>query len=217
MPFATCNGIAISRAEIVEPLRGVWVADVELDSMDVLSGSAVLLLGDVEWRGTVQPGRSAVDGGRAKARLIGGNDGLRKPIPSRYYLGPTLGVVVASVLMECNETLSPTAGDLASWIVARWQRTSGSAGKALEAVCSAAEYSWRVLRDGTVWVGFETWPDLEGKQTEVGAYSFSAAKAYSPEYSPLVAPGMSVGGQHVSSVMTLLSASSLRQEVWFDD
>ena len=66
MPTATANGLPVLRAEVVETYQGNWVAALDVDSNEVLSGALELVIGEITWRGTIVPGRSGLDGGHVR-------------------------------------------------------------------------------------------------------------------------------------------------------
>jgi len=69
----------------------------------------------------------------------------------------TLADVLGDALSESGEALSGTSSGLA--IACRlWHRTEGAAARTVAAVAAAAGYGWRVLADGSVWLGVEGWP-----------------------------------------------------------
>ena len=151
------GGAAILRAVVLLPLAGVWSCDLDVDTDDELAGAVTIEVdGAVAFRGTVIEG--AVTHGLWRGRVVGGAAGLRRALPALAYLDATRADVVRDALAEAGETLSSTSGSLAA-AVARFHRAEGAAARAIDATAAALGYGWRVLADGTVWLGAEAWPD----------------------------------------------------------
>lgn len=149
---------AVTRCDVTFPRRGVWCADVDLDAETAPSGRVSLVVdGGPTWSGTVISG--GVSHGLWSGRIVGGAGGLRGTIEARAYRNATLADVVADVLTDTQESVTPTMGDLGI-AAALWHRVRGSGSAALGSVADAAGYGWRVLADGGVWMGAETWPAL---------------------------------------------------------
>ncbi len=158
MSELTINGsAAILRATVHLPLSGVWSADIEVDTDEDLAGACTLEADGAAWlSGTVIEG--AVAHGLWRGRIVGGAGGLRGTLDPRAYRDATLADVLGDALRESGESLSSTSSTLA--VAARlWHRTEGAAARTVAAVAAAAGYGWRVLADGTVWLGAESWPD----------------------------------------------------------
>lgn len=148
------NGKPVLRATILAPRVGAWVADVVVDTDEDLIGAQDLTIEGVTLRAAVHRGGVAYQ--RWSGRLVGGSAGLPEPVEPVNQFTTTLAIALADVLREAGETLSPTSADLSA-PVSRWHRAAGTAANAVADVARAAGYAWRVLFDGTVWVGAETW------------------------------------------------------------
>ncbi len=178
MSAVTLGGRAVTLATITLPASGVWCADVDVDTADEITGRAELVVdGGPTWSGTVVSG--GVSHGLWRGRIVGGAGGLRTTLPALAYRNATLADVLRDVLSEAAEVLSPTSADL-SYAVALWQRTRGLGASAVAEIALAAGYVWRVLADGTVWMGVETWHDageleltLLDRNTRGGIYTIS--------------------------------------------
>lgn len=166
-PSPTVNGLRLLVARITEPRIGAWTADIEHDGSEALSGTVKLSLDGETWTGTVDTlpdgaAASKVEAGRVKSRIVGGGGGLSKELPARSYSNPsgalTLATILTDILREAGETLSSTA-ETPGTALTNWVRGVGTAAAALKAVTAKAGLSWRILRDGTLWVGTETWPE----------------------------------------------------------
>lgn len=90
-------------------------------------------------------------------RVVGGAGGLQLNTTPQGYANVPAQSLVTALLNNVGETLSTTAQvpttTLPQWIVRREQTST-----ALTRVADALGVIWRVLPDGTVWMGNDTWP-----------------------------------------------------------
>lgn len=164
--MTTLNGQPLLALHLVIPRVGAWTADVEVDSdAGPADGAAATL--DLEgrvWRGTVV--RGAAPYGRWSGRIVGGAGGLMRELPPVALASTTLRAVLEEALRAAGETVAPTADTLTA-AVARWHRTRAPGSTAVAEVARYAGLPWRVLADGTVWVGAETWAPLTVTDVDV--------------------------------------------------
>lgn len=157
MSALAIGGRAVTLCTITFPLAGAWTADVDVDTDEDITGRASIVCdGGPTWAGAVVSG--GVTHGLWRGRLVGGAGGLRSTLDPLAYRSATLADVLRDALSEGGETLSTASGSLAS-SAALWHRARGTAAATVAAVAGAAGYGWRVLADGSVWLGTETWPD----------------------------------------------------------
>src|SRR5688500_17563583 len=172
--MATANGEPLLSANIKLQETGKWEADLEIDL--AREGSAEQFAPDdtgkiritlehegAEFVGTVLSGDAR--GERFECRMVGGAGGLDTELPAASYLsavGVKLSQPVGDVLTGAGETLSDTVAEEAlEERLPRWSRSEGKAIRALERIVQAAKFNWRVLRDGTIWFGVDTFPESE--------------------------------------------------------
>jgi len=140
------------------PARGVWTATLDLDATEAPSGRVSIACdGAAPLVGTVL--RGAVGGSVARVLVVGGAGGLRGELAALALQQGTLGDVLAATLREAGETLSATSATLADRATARWHRAAGPAARAVASLAATAGMTWRVLRDGTVWLGVDAFDD----------------------------------------------------------
>lgn len=158
MSALTLGGAPVTRCVIHLPLRGVWCADVDVDAAEAPAGRVTLSAdGGPAWSGTVVGG--AVSHGLWSGRVVGGAGGLRAELDPRAHRNARLADVLVDVLADAGEALAAGSGDLGA-AVDLWHRARGSGAGAVGHVADAAGYGWRVLADGSVWLGAEAWPAL---------------------------------------------------------
>lgn len=172
--MTTLNALPLLSLHLVVPRVGAWTADVEVDGdAGPADGAAATLdLDGRVWRGTVV--RGAAPYGRWSGRVVGGAGGLMRDLPAVALANTTLRAVLEEALRAAGETIAPTSDALTA-AVARWHRTRAPGSTAVAEVARAAGLPWRVLADGTVWVGAETWAalavadvDVMGREPVVG-------------------------------------------------
>jgi hypothetical protein len=75
-------------------------------------------------------------------------------------------------------------------------------------------YTWRTLRDGTVWLGTDTFAELDSEADTVAAFPDLGLTVIAPQAAPLARPGTTIDGVEIHDVITRLDGSSVRQELW---
>lgn len=155
---ATLAGLPILRAELVMPSSGVWTAMVEASGTTGLVGRVVLDDGGIQFRGTVRTG--GVYSGRVQAAITGGAGALSTPVDAKPYRAATAKAVISDLLNSVGETLSLDSDPaVLATLLPFWQRHQASAGVNLtRLVHDVLDANWRVKRDGTIWVGRDSYP-----------------------------------------------------------
>jgi hypothetical protein len=159
MSFLTFNDRAALTAEIVMPRAGAWVARCTLDSTTPVEGRVVVRVydGGMTLTGTVLEGGVAAD--TAAITVVGGAGGLSKPISAKSYRAITVRTVLTEILAAGGESLSGTSDpSIVTAVLPKYVREAGRVIDAIRELMDAIGATWRVLADGTVWVGRDTWP-----------------------------------------------------------
>ena len=154
MAEITANGARVTACSLCVPRVGAWVADLDVDSAEALTGAVALTIDGATWRGTVH--RGGLVAGSWRGRVVGGAGGLPGTLAAVALRGSTLSDVLAGALLDAGETLASTAGSLSA-VAPLWHRLEGAASTAVADVARAAGYAWRTLADGSVWVGADAW------------------------------------------------------------
>jgi hypothetical protein len=211
----SCNGKSLLSASIQEPRVGMWTAVIDVDSDVDLSGSVTIEIDGASWVGTITRGKQYA--GRVHAQVVGGAGKLASVIDAKHYLGVPMLSVLNDLMNDTGEKLSPTTdSDVRNHAVSRWARTQDKAGKALRQVADETSSSWRVLRDGSIWLGAETWAEIKPTYDEIDQVPGRDSISIAPT-SPIVTPGSTFVGRHVSRVTTRLDeGAGLRQEILFE-
>ncbi len=191
---------------------GAWHADLELDSDAALSGAVTLEEEGITFVGTVV--RSGSFGGRTRARVVGGSGGLSKALPARNYASGVLklSTVIGDILREAGETLSSTSdASILSAQLPKWHREAGLASHALVQAVDAAGAVWRVLRDGTIWVGAETWPIVSPAHVLIDEDWCDGVLTIAPD-APELLPGTTFLGHRIEMVRHYSGPGGLRTD-----
>src|SRR5512136_364223 len=143
----TLNGKPCTRVSLHVPEAGAWLAEITVADAGQFAGSAVLVVGGIEWRGPVDPERSGVFSDVAYVRLVGGL-GWSKVIPRQAYANDAgvkaskVAADAAALVGEAVGTFEPAQPRLAS----PFARRVGAASHALEA--AAGGVPWYVDASG---------------------------------------------------------------------
>lgn len=216
MSIYTVNGLPILHARICMPRRGVWhgLVSVQAEAVDGLEAAVELGLGDVTLTGMAR--RSGAHVGRVELLVVGGAGGLSTELQGRYYVDAQARLPVGDILDETGETLSTTVDATAlEPVLARWTRRRGPAGVSLGELAKALGVGWRVLGDGTVWLGAETWPELELEHDVIAEWPAHDSAELAVDALTLT-PGVVHRERRVSYVQHLVQAAQLRTTVWYE-
>jgi hypothetical protein len=222
--FATLNGTPVFEGVICIPRVGTWTADLSIDRDTAVTGACTLAIdGGLTLRGTAD--RTGVWLGTARLQVVGGANGLGKTARPQHYRQTTLRAVLADLLATAGERLAASADpttlalSFPMWATIAQPIGQMVAGLLEDSRLSAAT-AWRVLPDGTLWVGQETWPDS-------GLVSLTDYQdlAEAPEdgsvelgvEAPQLLPGTTLEGRRVSYVEHRLTGEKARTCLWLED
>lgn len=152
------DGTALVSLVLRLPFVGVWTADVEVPATTAPVGAVTLTADTGEtFRGAVLSG--GLSAGVWRGVLVGGAGGLRRALDPTHYHGATAADVVLDALSLAGEARAPGGADLSAIALQRWVRRAQSAARTVADVAQLAAVPWRVLADGTVWIGADAWDD----------------------------------------------------------
>ena len=214
MSLVLANGIDVVRGNIRLPRIGVWDADLVVNSVALMTGSVAITSdqGTFALRGSVL--RSGVFEGSQHVRVVGGAGGLvTRDTPPRYYQGATAKLVFGDILASVGEKISPLATGLDT-VLARWVVMGGPSRDALAALLGRS--SWRILPDGTVWTGAETWPAPPNVRFDTLDRRYNDGMSILGVERPWLMPGTTLAGGRVSYVTHRINSTEVRTDVMFD-
>jgi hypothetical protein len=170
MAFLTLNGRDVFAATLTVPRARAWRFDavVDAESVEGLTGQVELTLdeGRSSWKGTAV--WSGENFGKVELRAVGGAGGLATVLPGQSYRQIAAGAVLADILGAAGETLDTASTPAAlDTLLPHWSRVAGPCCLQLEQLVVALGATWRVLANGRIWVGVETWPAAPAFEAEV--------------------------------------------------
>ncbi len=217
MAQASVNGAAVVKGSVVLPARGAWIAELELDADDTLptgQHAATLDLGSQSLTGTVATDRQGVYAGKLTARLVGGGNGLATILTARKYRGVPLSIPLTDILNETGERLSSTSASATlTYPLPHWARARGPASSALECLLTAAGATWRILPDGALWVGVNTYPAATFDGEVIEERHGGSWKLLSPNSGTLL-PATTLFDRQVNAVVYRIASDSFKAEAW---
>lgn len=226
MALLTAQGLAVIEATLCLYRIGVWTADLVVDAPSpgeqaLLSGAITLAVNDgaLEFKGTAVPGRSGEFLDAGHLLVVGGGGGLQRLTTAKHYQQATVRIVLGDLLRAAGETLAAaTDAAVLATQLDRWttlgRRTIGAALSSLVGT-AAAGTAWRVLPDGTVWLGQETWPDA-GIDYDILNRSPREALLEIGVEAPLLVPGTTLDGKRVSYVEHRVAGGHVRTTVYLE-
>lgn len=212
MPDILFNGAPVVRATISMPRHGAWLAEVEVASPTASTSRCVIDVGGMLFNGTVR--RGGVWQNTCRYSVVGGTNGLRSELPSKFYSNVPLSIPVRDLLTEIGQPISTTSDNLQTFLP-KWLRMAGQAATCLEALLAEASAFWRILDDGKLWYGLDSWPELTAAASILDE-DHSVSMAEVSTETPVLRPGVTWQGRRVSYVVHRLAPSSSRTEVWFE-
>jgi hypothetical protein len=232
MALLTLNGAPVIKGSIRLPRVGVWSADLTLDTAIPISGPVTLVTADGAFSLSGTGYREGVFLGTLSLRVIGGAGGLStapggvgKTLPAKYYENAPLSLVLGDILTACGEKLSPTFDTaVTSLLLRKWTRFAGTGKQCIARLFDNIATSWRILADGTFWVGTDTYPPAPSSQFDVVDRHFGEGRIIIGVQQPFLMPGTLLtisssatsGTQNVSYVTYDIRPGTIRAEVWFE-
>lgn len=223
MALVTANGAGVVSAVITMPRVGAWHAELVVDSDAGVVGACTLAIdGGLTLNGTAK--RAGVWQDTTFVRLVGGAGGLGKTARPQHYRSVSIRTVLQDLARASGELIAATADaavlatQLVYWTTVA-QPVSDVLGR-LMADPRVAGAAWRILPDGTLWVGRESWPDA--RLADVIDYQRIAeapheGKAELGFEAPRLLPGQALGARRVSAVEHTVRDGSVRTLAWFED
>ncbi len=219
MPFATVAGLPVVAGKLCLPRAGNWHGDFALDAASAPTGKVQVALaeGELVFEGTVLRGGAPYQ--TALVRVVGGAGGLTQDAAAKFYQGVTLQNVLEDVLGDADEVLSGTvSADVLATQLPAWATIQQPTGEVLSSLALVPGVPWRMLPDGSIWLGAESWPAAAGQAgwqllqdaPELGRQILAADV-------PNLLPGQTFGGRQVSYVEHRIEAGKLRAHVYYED
>lgn len=218
MAHSTLNGADILSGSITLPRQGVWQAELVIVATSAPTGPVRLRIGSrLELSGVVV--RSGGFAGKITVWVAGGAGGLARQLPSKWYLGAPRRLPLTDLVEEAGERLSTTtdAALLDEVLSPGWTRLRGPAAEALARLLEGTGASWRILPDGSLWAGPETWPTAQGMaDLVVLEEDRSRGRLVLATEAPQLLPGQTLRGDRVSDVELTIEPERIRIEAYLE-
>ncbi len=223
MALVTANGLTAFDFQMRRPRVGAWHADMYVDSPDALSGRVTLVIDD-DFRTFIGTAiRTGEFGGTAQLRVVAGAGGLGLTASPKYYNSTTVGIVLGDLLSGAGEQLAATAdaGVLAT-AIGSWTTPALPVGTVIAALLQAAApaAAWRMLPNGTLWVGLESWPaaGVDSSTYQIMEEEHEQASMLVMGDRPEIDPGTTFEGRRVSYVQDdVPHVAAVQTRIWFED
>lgn len=215
----TIDNRAVIQGRLQLPARGPWWGEFTLDANEALEqGQRVTVRSATGFELVATVQKCEVVYGVPQVRIIGGRGGLNRTVAAQWHTGPglTARTVLTSWADAAGEQLSGTiASELLSRSVARWVRAKGRSIDALDALADALGVNWRVLPDGTVWLGVEQSAEVEAFEHDVVARRVATGCVELVVDAPAaqLLPGRTFEGRKIGTVEYLLTPEKCRAVV----
>lgn len=216
MGVLTIAGHEVLEATIVLRLRGNWRVDLTVATDgENLTGEQIIDDDGLGYQGTIQSG--GLDHTRWIGRMVGGANKLGSPALPRPYRETTAGIVMKDLATELGERLSLESDPLVlAYLLAQWMRFGNGEDAIEELIVEKIGANWRVLRDGSIWVGIDTFPEVKVEHVVVDKDDDRKVWTVATERSDLE-PGVTFEGRQVVQVVHRIGEDGLRSEVSFGD
>lgn len=224
MSTISLNGNDLMRLRLRLPLYGAWVADclhADPSLVPDVGAAATIVLESQTFVGTVVRTSYLQDLGW-DSWVVGGGGGLSVVLPAAQFVSPDSATVLADALRTGGETRSSSvSSDVLSQQWASWRRSVRSLGQELDQLRDVLSrdigqpLSWRVLSDGTVWIGEESWSESSVSDYDAMSGDASAGCHVIAAEDPTVLPGQVwVTGERIGEVVHSVDPESTRTELW---
>jgi hypothetical protein len=220
MSLVTLQGLPVLGLRLTRPVMGAWAATVEADyqnSEELFEGVLELKDSKITYRGTSLS--AGIVGGVARLDLVGGTGGTIKNAPVQHFHDVTVRTLVDALLRGVGETLDSTSTRaVLQQRLRAWSFVDERASIALSTLADRLGCTWRVLPNGNVWFGLDTFPavdeDLAKTLLELDRDDAAGNVLLAPESLEL-GPGVTLAGRHVGRVEhTFDRKESLRTTFW---
>ncbi len=204
-PVLRCSGgdVDVSDVLLRMPERGAWLAHLDFGAISAPTGAASLRIttedGGLDiFDGTIRRSAIAAGSERVSVTLVGGAGRLVEVLEPREHAQGSApvpaGLVARSIVDSAGERLADGVEDaLDAVMLPRWTRIAMPAYLAIDVLAWALGMGWRVLADGSIWVGFETWPAVDASGLAPNGDPRDGSVMYAPEGAPL-RPGTTIDG-----------------------
>lgn len=216
MALVTINDLDVLEAKIDMPRTGTWAADIRVAAASgISSGDSVTISVNEDaatFVGSVVVAVPYLDD--LRLRVAGGGGTLRDTVSAKEYERATVKIIATDILGS-SESISSTANAATlAQVPRRWNTTERTRGSALTTLVDNVSAIWRVLPDGSIYIGPETWAASAVTDWEELKRDDSALWVWIATDSEIVLPGTTLGGERVDNATHHISDRRVRSELW---
>ena len=209
----------VARGTVTLPRVGVWHADLTVNADGPATGSAIATLDGVDMPAHIQ--KAEMVEGMLELRLVGGNGGMGKLAQKKFYKGSTVRHVVTDLVRDAGEVFSSKAStaSVLDLPLKSWTSLAVPTGALMQALADTArdlmgsDVSWRVLYDGTIWLGAETWPACPADVRILAADGANSSQLLGTDALGIW-PGTTIAGRRVDSVVHQVGGQNRSTVYW---
>jgi hypothetical protein len=192
------------------PRTGIWLGDLTVNGITVPSGKITATFAGVRMPCAIV--RSELVAGRVQLRIVGGAGGFSNRARPKHYHRPVIRHVLNDLCRDAGEALSGSADlDILNTSFEAWTTAGIPGGAIIAALCEVAgdAVNWRVLADGTLWIGPESWPESDADYRSLSSDGPNASTEIGTDI-PDVWPGQTLNGRHIDYVVHDLDENRTR-------
>jgi len=209
MSLATLNGVTVTACRVSLPAYGLWTADVECASGDVMTGEATLIIDDLTLKGTIISGGAYE--ARTRYRIVAGAGGWGRVVAAKSYandLGVKPALVLTDAARDCGETMGamPTEAIGPSFV-----RASAPASRVLHEL---APQGWYVDEAGVTQIGRRPPVTYTGAATRITDDHAQGRLEIAPPAIAALLPGAVVDGLEAVDVEHSIEGGKLRTVIY---
>lgn len=218
MSDTTIAGSPVLCLHLTMPPQGTWLAKGDADREEDLTGSVTLDDGEGNlFVGRVR--RSHEVTGRNSFMVAGGKGKLADggfKLATRHFRAVNAKAVAQEILSQAGETLSPTAQTaLLSQALEFWSIGAITPGAALAELVAPFGGTWRVLDNGSVWLGIDSFPKAPDQdRLELNVHADAGVVPLAVDAFSL-RPGVTLDTRRVLQVEHMLTDEGRRTDYWY--
>ena len=191
---------AVAGGWLSMPRIGIWMGDLGINGETIPTGNLVITLAGVDMPAHIQ--RASLVEGLLQMRVVGGNGGMGKTARPNHYRNPTVRHVLGDLVRDAGEILSPSCTAAAlDTSLPYWTTLAIPTGALVQALADVVGNGcgWRILFDGKLWFGRETWPACPADVRIISQDAKNATQVVGTDVSGIW-PGTTMGGRQIDHV-----------------
>ena len=217
------QGSRILQGELSIPYTGIWyIEGLQIEPNDdfVLSEGDVKSFSflDDDLIGTFV--NVEFYDGTYRCNIVGGNNKIKQSVSSTNFYGVPVRTVLENITRQLEITISPTSNlALLEERLPRWDKVKGTGTEILEKLLQPYNAIWRILLDGSLWIGYEEYVDIASTGLDIAIIDKRSDMGYWQIYNEvsLIEPLYKIEEKQIKDVVYTLKGSDLRIKLLFFD